>query len=78
MVVGAVTAYAAVAAFPLNMVVMAVVFGIFGYASSLTWVLFGTGLRRFVTAPRAIRAFNIAMAILLALSLVPVFAISWQ
>jgi len=78
MVVGAVTAYAAVAAFPLNMVLMAVVFGVFGYASSLSWVLFGTGLRRFLTAPRAIRAFNIIMAVLLVLSLVPVFADSWQ
>jgi threonine/homoserine/homoserine lactone efflux protein len=78
MVVGAVTAYAAVAAFPMNMVLMAVVFGVFGYASSLSWVLFGTGLRRFLTAPRAIRAFNIVMAVLLVLSLVPVFADSWQ
>lgn len=78
MVVGAVTAYAAVAAFPVNMVVMAAVFGVFGYASSLSWVLFGTGLRRFLKAPRAIRAFNIVMAVLLVLSLVPVFADSWQ
>jgi threonine/homoserine/homoserine lactone efflux protein len=78
MVVGAVTAYAAVAAFPLNMIVMAVVFGAFCYASSQTWVLFGTGLRNFVTAPRAMRVFNIVMGVLLALSLVPVFADSWQ
>jgi threonine/homoserine/homoserine lactone efflux protein len=62
----------------MNMVLMAVVFGVFGYASSLSWVLFGTGLRRFLTAPRAIRAFNIVMAVLLVLSLVPVFADSWQ
>ena len=39
---------------------------------------FRTGLRRFVTAPRAIRAFNIAMGVLLALSLVPVFLETWQ
>ena len=78
MVVGSVTAYAAIAAFPLNMVLMAAVFAILGYASSMTWVLFGTGLRRFVAAPRAIRAFNIAMAVLLALSLVPVFLETWQ
>jgi threonine/homoserine/homoserine lactone efflux protein len=78
MAVGAVTAYAAVAAFPLNMVLMAVVFGVFGYASSLTWVLFGTRLRRVLAAPRAIRVFNVVMAVLLVLSLVPVFADSWQ
>lgn len=78
MVVGAVTAYAAVADFPLNMVLMAAVFAVFGFASSLTWVLFGTALRRFVAAPRAIRTFNVAMAVLLAFSLVPVFLESWQ
>ena len=78
MVVGSVTAYAAIAAFPLNMVLMAAVFAVLGYCSSTTWVLFGTGLRRFVAAPRAIRAFNVVMAVLLALSLVPVFLESWQ
>ncbi len=73
MVVGAVTTYAAVTAFPFNMITMAVIFGIFGLASSLTWVLFGTGLRRFLRERRAVRIFNIAMALLLVASLVPVF-----
>jgi threonine/homoserine/homoserine lactone efflux protein len=77
-VVGAVTAYAAIAAFPLNIVLMAAVFAVLGYASSMSWVLFGTRLRRFVKAPRAIRTFNIVMAVLLALSLVPVFLETWQ
>jgi threonine/homoserine/homoserine lactone efflux protein len=73
MTVGSVTAYAAIAAFPLNIAVMAGIFLVFGYASSMTWVLFGTGLRRFIRAPRAVRIFNLAMAALLVLSLVPVF-----
>ena len=78
MAVGAVTTYAAVAPFPLNMALMAAVFGVLGYPSSLTWVLFGTGLRRFLAAPRAVRGFNIVMAVLLVISLVPVFADSWH
>jgi hypothetical protein len=41
--------------------------------SALTWVLFGTGLKRFITNQRAVRIFNLTMAGLLVLSLVPVF-----
>jgi threonine/homoserine/homoserine lactone efflux protein len=73
MVVGAVTTYAAITDFPFNMIAMAIVFGLFGLASSVTWVLFGTGLRQFLTNPRAVRIFNIVMAILLVASLIPVF-----
>ncbi|HZT18048.1 MAG TPA: LysE family translocator [Dongiaceae bacterium] len=72
MVVGAVTTYAAIAAFPFNMIAMSIVFGVFGAASSLAWVLFGTGLRRFLKEPRLLRAFNLVMALLLAASLIPV------
>jgi hypothetical protein len=35
--------------------------------------LFGTALRPFLTSPRAVRAFNLAMAALLLASLYPVF-----
>lgn len=73
MAVGAVTAYAAITVFPWNAVTFAVVFGTFGTASSATWVLFGTGLRRIVTDPKAVHAFNLAMAALLVASLIPVF-----
>ena len=44
-----------------------------GALSSLTWALFGSSLRPFLTSPRAVRAFNIVMAILLLASLYPVF-----
>ena len=37
------------------------------------WALFGTALRPILTAPRAVRAFNIVMALLLLASLYPVF-----
>jgi threonine/homoserine/homoserine lactone efflux protein len=72
MAIGAVTTYAAIAAFPFNILLMVIVFVGFGLISSLTWLLFGTGLRRIVTEPKTVRIFNISMAVLLAASLVPV------
>lgn len=68
-----VTAYAAVAPYPLNMLLLAGVFTLFGAASSTTWLLFGTALKRVVSDPRSVTIFNRAMAALLVLSLVPVF-----
>jgi threonine/homoserine/homoserine lactone efflux protein len=41
--------------------------------SSLAWTLFGSALRPVLTSPRAVRVFNIAMALLLLASLYPVF-----
>jgi threonine/homoserine/homoserine lactone efflux protein len=35
------------------------------------WTLFGVGIRRFLQNPKALRAFNVGMALLLVLSLVP-------
>lgn len=74
MAVGAVTAYTSVAAFPYNMIIIALAFGVLGMASSGTWVGFGSGLRRFLQSPRAVRAFNVVMAIALVASLWPVVA----
>ena len=73
MAIGAVTAYAGITAFPFNTVLIAAIFTVLGTASSFTWVLFGTGLKRIVTDPRSIRIFNLVMAALLAASLIPVF-----
>jgi threonine/homoserine/homoserine lactone efflux protein len=73
MAIGAVSTYAAIMAFPYNMATMAAVFGILGTVSAIVWVLFGTGLKRFITNRRAVRIFNLTMAGLLVLSLVPVF-----
>ncbi|QIG46408.1 LysE family translocator [Nordella sp. HKS 07] len=38
-----------------------------------TWILFGTGLRRWLEDKRRLRIFNVTMAVLLVLSLVPAF-----
>lgn len=73
MAVGAVTAYAAIAPFPANMLVIAGLFSVLGVASAVTWMLFGTALRRVVSDPKAVRVFNLVMAGLLVLSLIPVF-----
>lgn len=35
------------------------------------WILFGAGIRRFLSNPRALAAFNLAMAVLLVLSIWP-------
>ena len=74
MAVGAVSTYAAVAPFPLNVVVIAALFGVFGLASSGTWLGFGAALQRLLKEPRAVRVFNIVMALLLVASLYPIFA----
>ena len=78
MTVGAVSTYAAVAAFPFNMLLMAGLFGSLGILSSATWLGFGTGLKRVLTSPGAVRAVNITMALLLVASLWPILADAWR
>jgi threonine/homoserine/homoserine lactone efflux protein len=73
MVIGANTAYQAIAGFPLNIAVMAGVMLILGMASSLTWTVIGSSLRHLLNSERAVRTFNIVMALLLLSSLLPVF-----
>lgn len=70
--VGSVSAYAAIASYPWNMIVLATIVCVITFGSSLTWLLFGTALQSLVKSPRAIRIFNIAMAVLLLASLYPV------
>jgi threonine/homoserine/homoserine lactone efflux protein len=78
MAVGAVSAYAAVAAFPFNVLLMAFLFGSLGIFSSATWLGFGTALQRLLTSPRAVQAVNVAMALLLVASLWPILADAWR
>lgn len=78
MAVGAVSTYAAVAAFPANVVLIAVLFGGLGILSSATWLGFGTGLKRLLTSPRAVRLVNAAMALLLVASLWPILSEAWR
>lgn len=78
MAVGGISTYAAVAAFPSNILLIAFLFGTLGILSSATWLGFGTGLKRLLKSPRAVRAVNIAMALLLVASLWPILADAWR
>lgn len=78
MAVGAISTYAAVAAFPFNVLLIASLCGSLGILSSATWLGFGAGLKRLLTSPRAVRTVNIAMALLLVASLWPIFADAWR
>jgi threonine/homoserine/homoserine lactone efflux protein len=72
MVIGSITAYAAIAAFPWNIVIQTLVTLVVGVPTTVAWTLFGSALRPVLTSPLAVRAFNIVMAILLLASLIPV------
>jgi threonine/homoserine/homoserine lactone efflux protein len=73
MVIGTITAYATIASFPFNILIQTLISLAMGFASTVTWTLFGSALRPVLTSERAVRAFNIVMAILLLASLYPVF-----
>jgi threonine/homoserine/homoserine lactone efflux protein len=70
--VGAVTTYAGIAPFPWNVLLMSGIFLLTGFGSSSTWALFGTALRPIISSPRAVRIFNVLMALALVASLYPV------
>lgn len=72
-VIGTITAYAAIAQFPLNIAIQTLISLIVGTVSTVVWALFGSALRPVLTSERLVRAFNILMAILLLASLYPVF-----
>jgi threonine/homoserine/homoserine lactone efflux protein len=73
MVIGTITAYAAIAAYPWNIVIQVALSLVLGILSCTAWALFGTALRPILTSHLAIRIFNVVMAILLLASLYPVF-----
>jgi threonine/homoserine/homoserine lactone efflux protein len=72
-VIGTITAYAGIASFPWNIVIQMVLSLLLGAVSTATWAMSGSSLRSFMTSPKAVRAFNIVMAVLLLASLYPVF-----
>jgi threonine/homoserine/homoserine lactone efflux protein len=72
MVIGTITAYAAMAAFPWNIVIQTVIVLVVGTLATVAWALFGSVLRPFLTSPRMVHTFNIVMALLLLTSLYPV------
>jgi threonine/homoserine/homoserine lactone efflux protein len=73
MVIGTITAYAAIATYPWNIAIQVGLSLILGAVSCTAWALFGSSLRPILTSRRAVRAFNIVMAVLLLASLYPVF-----
>ena len=73
MVIGTITAYAAIASFPWNIAIQVSLSLLLGVLSCTLWALFGTALRPILKSRRAVRAFNIVMAVLLLASLYPVF-----
>jgi threonine/homoserine/homoserine lactone efflux protein len=73
MVIGTITAYAGIASFPWNIAIQVLLSLMLGAVSTSIWALSGSSLRSFMTSPRAVRAFNIVMAVLLLASLYPVF-----
>lgn len=72
-VIGTITAYAAIAQFPINIAIQTLISLLVGTVSTVVWALFGTALRPVLTSERLVRAFNILMALLLLASLYPVF-----
>ncbi|WP_441241096.1 LysE family translocator [Tardiphaga sp. 768_D3_N2_1] len=74
MAIGTITAYAAVASYPWNVVVQVMLSFVMGSLSTIAWALSGTALQSLVKSPRAVRIFNVTMAILLLASLYPVLA----
>jgi threonine/homoserine/homoserine lactone efflux protein len=72
-VIGTITAYAAIARFPLNVAIQSGLCLPIGVLSTATWTLFGSALRPVLKSERAVRAFNVLMALLLLASLYPVF-----
>ena len=73
MVIGTITAYAAIATYPWNIAIQVTLSLLLGILSCTAWALFGSALRPVLTSRRAVRAFNIVMAVLLLASLYPVF-----
>lgn len=68
----ALSAYGAVAGdFTSSLAVMATLFLATSLVCAGAWALFGSSLRRFLMNPRAMRPFNIAMALLLVASIAP-------
>jgi threonine/homoserine/homoserine lactone efflux protein len=73
MVIGTITAYSAIAAWPWNIAIQVGLSLILGVLSCTAWAAFGSSLRQVLNSRRAVRAFNIVMALLLLASLIPVF-----
>lgn len=74
MCVTALAVYTPLEGFTGNVVIVIATFLLFGIPSNLLWVVGGTALQGLLESELRMRMFNIAMALLLVLSIVPVLA----
>ncbi|RQH09139.1 LysE family translocator [Paraburkholderia dinghuensis] len=74
MVLTAATTIRLSADFGVNTVIMATLFYVLGLPCVCVWAAFGSGVRDFLSNPLRLRAFNIAMAVSLVVSMYPLFA----
>jgi threonine/homoserine/homoserine lactone efflux protein len=70
--ISALTAYAVSENYTRSVLIVAIVTGLVTAPCIAAWVSFGTAMRRVLSNPRFVRPFNIAMALLLVASIVPV------
>ena len=71
MAITSIAAYTVPSAYVASVFTVGVVYAVVNAPSMSCWTLFGTALRRFMSDPRQVRWFNIAMAVLLVASLAP-------
>jgi threonine/homoserine/homoserine lactone efflux protein len=72
MVVNAISIYSPAGQGPLGVALyLSLVMLVAGSPPTHVWTLFGVGIRRFLQNPTALRVFNVAMALLLVASLIP-------
>ncbi|BFO54703.1 MULTISPECIES: LysE family translocator [Comamonadaceae] len=74
MAIGAIAAYVPADGGLLAVAVIALLFAAVNAPSVAVWAAFGTTLRRWLTDARHLRTFNVAMAVLLVLSLYPLLS----
>lgn len=70
--IGALAAYAIADNFLPSVVAICVLFAVIAWPSTVVWALFGDFVKRWLSTPTRLRAFNVTMALLLVASLAPI------
>lgn len=73
MAITAITTYSVPGAYVLSVLLLAATFMAISVPGCSVWILFGTGVRHWLEDAKRLRIFNVTMAVLLVLSLVPAF-----
>jgi threonine/homoserine/homoserine lactone efflux protein len=73
MAVTAITTYSVPNAYTFSVLLLTGLFMAMAVPGCSAWILFGSGLRHWLDNPTRLRLFNVTMAILLVLSLIPAF-----